>query len=205
VYLCLTCPEARGLCSACSIACHTDHEQVELYVPILQLRDMERFLKSSFRFPKRTFRCDCPTTAIAHRCTLHQIMQEENTSNRYGQNFKGDFCRCERPYDAKKEREAMIQCLACEVRSSPSYTASRNHANSTLRIGFTNPAATCGIDHLPERLLLSTARKNRHKLKQGMKMMPYRTPRPRASRHRYFPGMIMKLLSVDRAYPRIQP
>ncbi|PPQ88175.1 hypothetical protein CVT25_005140 [Psilocybe cyanescens] len=31
VYLCTTCPEARGLCAACSVACHTDHEQVELY------------------------------------------------------------------------------------------------------------------------------------------------------------------------------
>lgn len=31
VYLCLSCPEARGLCSACSIACHTDHDQIELW------------------------------------------------------------------------------------------------------------------------------------------------------------------------------
>jgi hypothetical protein len=30
VYLCLTCPENRGLCSACSVACHTNHEQLEL-------------------------------------------------------------------------------------------------------------------------------------------------------------------------------
>ncbi|KAF8956579.1 hypothetical protein BDZ97DRAFT_1671410 [Flammula alnicola] len=95
VYLCLTCPEARGLCSACSVACHTDHEQIEL-------------------FPKRNFRCDCPTAAIVHPCTLHPKLEEENTSNQYGQNFRGLFCRCSRPYDAKKERETMIQCLACE-------------------------------------------------------------------------------------------
>ncbi|KAJ7596019.1 hypothetical protein C8J56DRAFT_923840 [Mycena floridula] len=95
VYLCLTCPEARGLCSACSVTCHTDHEQIEL-------------------FPKRNFRCDCPTSAIAHPCGLHQKMEPENKSNRYGQNFKGTFCRCKRPYDGTKERETMIQCLACE-------------------------------------------------------------------------------------------
>ncbi|KAF9479826.1 hypothetical protein BDN70DRAFT_806372 [Pholiota conissans] len=95
VYLCLNCPEARGLCSACSVACHTEHEQIEL-------------------FPKRNFRCDCPTTAIAHSCTLHPKQEVENSTNEYGQNFKGLFCRCGRPYDAKKERETMIQCLACE-------------------------------------------------------------------------------------------
>lgn len=95
VYLCLTCPEQKGLCSACSIACHTDHEQVEL-------------------FPKRNFRCDCPTTAVKHPCTLHKGLEEENTSNIYGHNFRAEFCRCGRPYDAKTEQEVMIQCLMCE-------------------------------------------------------------------------------------------
>ncbi|KAF8066739.1 hypothetical protein FPV67DRAFT_1204345 [Lyophyllum atratum] len=95
VYLCLACPEARGLCSACSVACHTDHDQIEL-------------------FPKRKFRCDCPTTSIAHACTLHKSLEEENASNGYGQNFRSQFCRCGRPYDAKTERETMLQCLACE-------------------------------------------------------------------------------------------
>ncbi|KAJ7883417.1 hypothetical protein B0H14DRAFT_3432873 [Mycena olivaceomarginata] len=95
VYLCLTCPEARGLCSACSIACHTDHDQIEL-------------------FPKRDFRCDCPTAAIAHACTLHTQNEPANAANHYGQNFQAKFCRCGRPYDAKTERETMIQCLACE-------------------------------------------------------------------------------------------
>ncbi|THH08664.1 hypothetical protein EW145_g2547 [Phellinidium pouzarii] len=95
VYLCLTCALSRGICSACSIACHTDHEQVEL-------------------FPKRHFRCDCPTSALTHACTLHTNTEEENTENKYGQNFEGVFCRCGRPYDANNERETMIQCLACE-------------------------------------------------------------------------------------------
>ncbi|PCH37213.1 hypothetical protein WOLCODRAFT_146581 [Wolfiporia cocos MD-104 SS10] len=110
VYLCRTCAEPRGICSACSIACHPDHEQLEL-------------------FPKRAFRCDCPTAALAHPCTLHQpssssaltamtsagLMKERaNAENAYGQNFRGLFCRCARPYDAQQERETMIQCLACE-------------------------------------------------------------------------------------------
>ena len=30
VYLCQTCPEAKGVCASCSIACHADHEQIEL-------------------------------------------------------------------------------------------------------------------------------------------------------------------------------
>jgi E3 ubiquitin-protein ligase UBR7 len=96
VYLCLTCASPRGVCSSCSIACHTDHEQVEL-------------------FPKRHFRCDCPTTAVPHPCTLHKTTEEANGANQYGHNFRGLFCRCARPYDPETERETMIQCLACEV------------------------------------------------------------------------------------------
>lgn len=68
------------------------------------------------RFPKRNFRCDCPTTGIAHKCTLDASTYPENTSNTYNHNFQGLFCRCRRTYDAQTEREAMIQCLACEVR-----------------------------------------------------------------------------------------
>ncbi|EMD36427.1 hypothetical protein CERSUDRAFT_156081 [Gelatoporia subvermispora B] len=95
VYLCLTCAVPRGICSACSIACHTDHEQLEL-------------------FPKRNFRCDCPTDALAHPCALHKTHEAANDANAYGQNFRGVFCRCAREYDPRKERETMIQCLACE-------------------------------------------------------------------------------------------
>lgn len=97
VYLCRTCNLTRGICSACSIACHTDHEQLEL-------------------FPKRNFRCDCPTAALPQQCTLHAKTEVANTDNVYGQNFTGVFCRCGREYDAEKEMETMIQCLACEVR-----------------------------------------------------------------------------------------
>ncbi|KAH9923518.1 uncharacterized protein B0H18DRAFT_1014904 [Fomitopsis serialis] len=95
VYLCLTCAVPRGICSACSIACHTDHEQLEL-------------------FPKRAFCCDCPTRALPHACTLHSTPEAENAGNAYGQNFRGVFCRCSQPYDAKRERETMVQCVACE-------------------------------------------------------------------------------------------
>ncbi|KII85393.1 hypothetical protein PLICRDRAFT_68097, partial [Plicaturopsis crispa FD-325 SS-3] len=95
VYLCITCASPRGICASCSVACHTDHEQIEL-------------------FPKRSFRCDCPTAALAHPCTLHKKPEPENTDNKYGRNFEGVFCRCERPYDPQTEAETMIQCLACE-------------------------------------------------------------------------------------------
>jgi E3 ubiquitin-protein ligase UBR7 len=98
VYLCITCASRRGICSSCSIACHTDHEQIEL-------------------FPKRNFRCDCPTSALTQSCSLHKHPEAPNEENEYGQNFEGKFCRCGRPYDAKSERETMIQCLTCEVRS----------------------------------------------------------------------------------------
>ncbi len=113
VYLCLTCtpPSSdtpqRGICSACSVACHTDHEQLEL-------------------FPKRDFRCDCPTRALAHPCTLHTHLEEPNGRNMYGRNFNAQFCRCGRKYDAESERETMIQCLACEVRSNGSYGVCAN-------------------------------------------------------------------------------
>ncbi|KIY65358.1 hypothetical protein CYLTODRAFT_456375 [Cylindrobasidium torrendii FP15055 ss-10] len=95
VYLCITCKDPRGICAACSVACHTDHEQLEL-------------------FPKRDFRCDCPTSSLPHPCSLHKTLESPNSSNAYGQNFTGAFCRCGREYDANTERETMIQCLACE-------------------------------------------------------------------------------------------
>lgn len=90
---CVLPPEVLALPDASA-----DHEQVEL-------------------FPKRDFQCDCPTTAIPHACTLVKgIELPPNYSNAYGQNFRNVFCRCGLPYDAKTERETMIQCLACEVR-----------------------------------------------------------------------------------------
>ncbi|KAH6904273.1 hypothetical protein BKA70DRAFT_1373615 [Coprinopsis sp. MPI-PUGE-AT-0042] len=132
VYLCQTCPEQRGICSACSIACHTDHEQIEL-------------------FPKRDFRCDCCTTAIAHKCSLELTGHPANERNQYGQNFCGLFCRCHRTYDAQKEREAMIQCLACEdwfhesccnLRERPSSRAPTPSPGAHRERSATAPAST---------------------------------------------------------------
>ncbi|EIW75928.1 hypothetical protein CONPUDRAFT_146999 [Coniophora puteana RWD-64-598 SS2] len=107
VHLCLTCDVPRGLCDACAVACHhADHNQLEL-------------------FPKRNFRCDCPTTAVPGACSLHRgegagigprsgEREKENEENIYGQNFWGVFCRCSRPYDARTERETMVECVTCE-------------------------------------------------------------------------------------------
>ncbi|KAF9063015.1 hypothetical protein BDP27DRAFT_1385048 [Rhodocollybia butyracea] len=112
VYLCLTCPEARGVCAACSIACHTEHEQIELCAVCFYTTLFSLF--NILRFPKRKFRCDCPTEAIEYPCSLHSTSEPINETNRYGQNFQALFCRCQKPYDAGTEKETMIQCLACE-------------------------------------------------------------------------------------------
>ncbi len=98
-----------------------DHEQVEL-------------------FPKRTFRCDCPTSSTSVACTLHRVLEEPNADNSYGQNFKGMFCRCGRPYDPTTETETMLQCVICEVRN---FVLRRSeielHQHSRVsRIGTTN-------------------------------------------------------------------
>lgn len=69
-------------------------------------------------FPKRNFVCDCPTGVGTKNCTLYKgwmsAVLPQNTSNVYGQNFHAKFCRCHQPYDAQRERETMVQCLACE-------------------------------------------------------------------------------------------
>lgn len=49
VFSCLTCKESSGqpagICATCSITCHSEHEQVEL-------------------FSRRNFQCDCGTTRL---------------------------------------------------------------------------------------------------------------------------------------------
>ncbi|KAG0140652.1 hypothetical protein CROQUDRAFT_52917 [Cronartium quercuum f. sp. fusiforme G11] len=131
VYSCLTCnppksasdgiPSAShvqaGVCSACSVSCHADHQLVELFV-------------------RRNFLCDCGTT----RCNpggcelrVEEEAQPARTpesktgnsagtaglighANKYDHNFDGQFCICERgkTYDPETETEDMYQCLACE-------------------------------------------------------------------------------------------
>ncbi|ORY73672.1 hypothetical protein BCR37DRAFT_384712 [Protomyces lactucae-debilis] len=115
VFACLTCTPAvataikgeaettataiqrGGVCYACSIACHGDHELVEL-------------------FNKRHFRCDCGSDRISAEaaCTLLKARRPINTENRYNQNYDGLFCWCRVPYDPEKEARTMFQCLQCE-------------------------------------------------------------------------------------------
>lgn len=67
-------------------------------------------------FPKRAFNYNYPIAPIPHPCGLHTVTEVVNVENVYGQNFKGDFCRCGVPQDVKSEMDAMVQCVACEVR-----------------------------------------------------------------------------------------
>ncbi|KAI5449729.1 hypothetical protein NCC49_004094 [Naganishia albida] len=95
VWSCRTCsPDGQvGVCYACSVSCHAEHDLVEL-------------------FTRRQFRCDCPPST---KCTLSPP-QPRNEGNTYGRNFKGEFCRCERGkrYDPMEESESMVMCLACQ-------------------------------------------------------------------------------------------
>uniref|UniRef100_A0A182MNL4 Putative E3 ubiquitin-protein ligase UBR7 n=1 Tax=Anopheles culicifacies TaxID=139723 RepID=A0A182MNL4_9DIPT len=106
LYACLTCvPEARGveskrsgICLACSLHCHDNHELLELYT-------------------KRNFRCDCGGKRMPDvKCKLEPRKEEENMKNRYNQNFSGLYCICHRPYPDPEDdaEDEMIQCIVCE-------------------------------------------------------------------------------------------
>uniref|UniRef100_A0A182J055 Uncharacterized protein n=1 Tax=Anopheles atroparvus TaxID=41427 RepID=A0A182J055_ANOAO len=106
LYACLTCvPEARadeskrsGVCLACSLQCHDNHELLELYT-------------------KRNFRCDCGGKRMPDvKCKLEPRKEEENNLNKYNQNFSGLYCSCHRPYPDPDDDVAdeMIQCIMCE-------------------------------------------------------------------------------------------
>ncbi|XP_055848884.1 putative E3 ubiquitin-protein ligase UBR7 [Episyrphus balteatus] len=112
LYSCLTCcPESvknlemcAGICLACSLHCHENHELVELYT-------------------KRNFRCDCPTERFPGlKCTLNPDIVDgdkkmpKNDSNLYNQNFQGVYCTCKRPYPDPESpiEEVMLQCAICE-------------------------------------------------------------------------------------------
>ncbi|XP_053612764.1 putative E3 ubiquitin-protein ligase UBR7 [Plodia interpunctella] len=106
VYACLTCcPDAKtdpgkraGVCLACSLSCHENHELVELYT-------------------KRNFCCDCGNSKFnSHPCQFTANKPDLNDNNSYNQNFSGLYCICHRPYpdpEATFEDE-MIQCVICE-------------------------------------------------------------------------------------------
>uniref|UniRef100_A0A182R0X4 UBR-type domain-containing protein n=1 Tax=Anopheles farauti TaxID=69004 RepID=A0A182R0X4_9DIPT len=106
VYACLTCvPEARGIeskrcgiCLACAMQCHEGHEMLELYT-------------------KRKFRCDCGGKRMPDvKCKLEPRKEEENTLNRYNQNFSGMYCICHRPSPDPENDvpDVMVQCVICE-------------------------------------------------------------------------------------------
>ncbi|KAL8670311.1 MAG: hypothetical protein Q9168_005142 [Polycauliona sp. 1 TL-2023] len=114
LFSCLTCnpPPASasdpytpaGVCYSCSIACHGEHELVEL-------------------FNRRNFTCDCGTTRLpaTSPCTLRinpdtgikgpVHSQPAAEGNIYNQNFRNRFCGCGELYDAHTEKGTMFQCL----------------------------------------------------------------------------------------------
>ncbi|KAM3963765.1 LOW QUALITY PROTEIN: uncharacterized protein ACR2FA_002288 [Aphomia sociella] len=105
IYACLTCCDAKtdpakraGVCLACSLMCHENHELVELYT-------------------KRNFSCDCGNPKFnSHPCQFTPKKIDLNENNNYNQNFSGLYCICHRPYpdpDSPFEDE-MIQCIICE-------------------------------------------------------------------------------------------
>eukprot|EP00092_Neocalanus_flemingeri_P018148 GFUD01019640.1.p1 GENE.GFUD01019640.1~~GFUD01019640.1.p1 ORF type:complete len:393 (-),score=140.07 GFUD01019640.1:77-1255(-) len=100
VYACNTCSgadEQSGICLACSYHCHEGHSLVELYT-------------------KRQFRCDCGSDKLEAACKL-EPGKEENTENKYNQNFGGLYCVCNRPYPDPEDPDTddcMIQCVVCE-------------------------------------------------------------------------------------------
>lgn len=105
LYACLTCaPDAKsemaksiGVCLACSLHCHEQHELVELYT-------------------KRNFHCDCGIKEGSAPCQLDPTKRPQTTNNAYNQNFLGLYCKCHRPYPDPENPndDEMIQCIACE-------------------------------------------------------------------------------------------
>jgi len=102
LYSCLNCikdedSNGSGICLACSYHCHEGHELVELYT-------------------KRQFRCDCGNSKMDNECKLANDKRPENERNKYNQNFKGNYCTCNRPYPDPEDTVAdvQIQCIICE-------------------------------------------------------------------------------------------
>ncbi|KAF0508699.1 E3 ubiquitin-protein ligase UBR7 [Gigaspora margarita] len=102
VYACKTCKPSTGsgpggVCYSCSIACHADHDLIEL-------------------FNKRNFQCDCGTARFGgSACQLEPKPQDAlNEKNLYNHNFEGRFCWCKGEYDPEREEANMHQCVLCE-------------------------------------------------------------------------------------------
>ncbi|KAL8885099.1 MAG: hypothetical protein Q9215_006994 [Flavoplaca cf. flavocitrina] len=114
LFSCLTCnppPKSAsdsytpaGVCYSCSIACHGEHELVEL-------------------FNRRNFTCDCGTTRLpaTSPCTLRLDhitgikgpihSQPAPKGNTYNQDFRNRFCGCGELYNAHTEKGTMFQCI----------------------------------------------------------------------------------------------
>ncbi|GAA6015111.1 hypothetical protein JCM11491_001668 [Sporobolomyces phaffii] len=98
LYACLTCLNHGAVCAACSIACHGEHELVEL-------------------FNRRHFRCDCGTEKMGAGSCCSISPRDDfplNDENKYDANFSGQFCFCGKAYDPHTETDSMYQCLVCE-------------------------------------------------------------------------------------------
>uniref|UniRef100_A0A7M6DQJ0 UBR-type domain-containing protein n=2 Tax=Clytia hemisphaerica TaxID=252671 RepID=A0A7M6DQJ0_9CNID len=102
VFSCQTCDPTfereAGLCYACSLDCHHEHDLVELYT-------------------KRNFKCDCGNSKYGEfKCKLQETKSEINEENKYNHNFKGEYCTCNRPYPDPEDEvdDEMIQCIVCE-------------------------------------------------------------------------------------------
>lgn len=113
IFACLTCspPPASaaqvytpaGVCYACSISCHGEHNLVEL-------------------FSRRDFVCDCGTKRLPSTspCMLRSDpvtgtrgvhSQEFAPKNQYNHNFQNHFCACGEEYNPETEKGTMFQCL----------------------------------------------------------------------------------------------
>ncbi|KAG6009016.1 hypothetical protein E4U21_003347 [Claviceps maximensis] len=116
VFACLTCNPApadssdgadwkpAGICYACSVQCHGEHNLVEI-------------------FQKRNFTCDCGTTRIPEEspCALRFNEQSKtkggvhseppDVNNTYNKNFRNLFCGCDCDYDPFQQKGTMYQCL----------------------------------------------------------------------------------------------
>uniref|UniRef100_A0A7E4UME1 UBR-type domain-containing protein n=1 Tax=Panagrellus redivivus TaxID=6233 RepID=A0A7E4UME1_PANRE len=105
VFACLTCSaesgQVAGVCYACSLACHEDHELLELYT-------------------KRQFKCDCGNGRFAdgNTCKLEPEKATRNEYNKYNDNFSNKWCTCKKPYppeeDTPEADSEMLQCSVCE-------------------------------------------------------------------------------------------
>ncbi|ORY92683.1 hypothetical protein BCR35DRAFT_298172 [Leucosporidium creatinivorum] len=98
LYACLTCLNNCAVCAACSVACHGDHDLVEL-------------------FNRRDFQCECGTRRMGAGsfCSLSPRTDAPiSEGNRHDKNFRNEFCICGRLYDPATETDSMYQCIVCE-------------------------------------------------------------------------------------------